>query len=90
MDQFRLDCDLCPTTKEGLEVLRKEPKEATGWHGPYFKGPIPKDEWGNPYAYKAGNGSSSAGYSVTSYGADGLPGGEGDAADIVSGSDSWP
>jgi general secretion pathway protein G len=41
----------------------------------------PKDPWGRPYLYRMERGK---GY-VLSYGEDGLPGGTGEAADIISG-----
>ena len=41
---------------------------------------LPKDPWGNPYVYLL-EGSSD--FSVTSYGADGQPGGQGDDEDLV-------
>ena len=39
---------------------------------------MPKDAWGNDYVYTLENGRPV----VTSYGADGVPGGEGPNADI--------
>lgn len=39
------------------------------------------DPWGNPYEYKK---LSSSSFEVISYGDDGMPGGDGDAADISS------
>jgi general secretion pathway protein G len=42
---------------------------------------IPLDPWGRPYQYRM---EGAKGY-VISYGADGEPGGSGDAADIISG-----
>jgi len=39
------------------------------------------DPWGNPYEYKK---LSSSSFEVVSYGEDGMPGGDGDAADISS------
>jgi len=87
VDQFRLDCDRYPSTQEGLDALRNQPSGATGWHGPYIKQQIPLDPWGNAYQYQT-PGPSGAGYQVESYGADGAPGGDGDNADILGGSDN--
>lgn len=42
---------------------------------------VPLDPWGRPYLYRMNEGK---GY-VLSYGSDGLPGGTGDAADLISG-----
>jgi general secretion pathway protein G len=41
----------------------------------------PTDPWGNPYVYRMN--AQRAG--IISYGSDGVPGGEGDAADVTSG-----
>lgn len=87
IDAFRLDCDRYPSTQEGLDALRNPPSGANGWHGPYLKQQIPNDPWGNPYQY-ACPGPSGQGYQVESYGADGAPGGTGDAQDLTNGSDT--
>ncbi len=42
---------------------------------------VPVDPWGHPYVYRYNNEHSG----VVSYGADGVPGGEGENADITSG-----
>jgi general secretion pathway protein G len=87
IDQFRLDCDRYPTTQEGLDALRNPPSGVTGYRGPYLKQAIPMDPWNNPYIYTC-PGPSGQGYQVESYGADGAPGGTGDNADLVNGSDT--
>jgi len=43
---------------------------------------MPVDPWGNPYQYRMSD--MGKGY-VMSYGSDGLPGGTGEAADLISG-----
>ena len=43
---------------------------------------VPHDPWGRPYQYRMSD--SGKGY-IMSYGSDGLPGGSGDAADMLSG-----
>jgi general secretion pathway protein G len=83
IDQFRLDCDRYPTSKEGFAALRSKPTDITGWHGPYLQKDIGPDPWGNPYHFE----STSHGYVVESFGADGKPGGAYDDADILDGSD---
>ncbi len=55
------------------------PSGADNWRGPYLK-QMPKDPWGNPYAYIR-EGSS---YEVISYGADGQSGGSDIDQDITS------
>jgi general secretion pathway protein G len=42
---------------------------------------VPMDPWGHPYVYRFNNENTG----VLSYGADGVPGGEGENADITSG-----
>ena len=50
---YELDNGSFPTTKQGLESLRKKPSsgpQAHNWNGPYIeKKSI--DPWGTPYAY---------------------------------------
>ena len=43
---------------------------------------VPQDPWGNPYQYRMSD--KGKGY-IMSYGSDGVPGGSGDAADLISG-----
>ncbi|WP_374355818.1 type II secretion system major pseudopilin GspG [Chitinimonas sp.] len=84
LDAFRLDVGRYPTTEEGLAVLRSAPADdapgASRWHGPYLKS-TPKDAWGQDfhYAYPSTHGSD---YDLSSWGADGKEGGEGNDADI--------
>lgn len=80
VDIFRLDVGRYPNSSEGLRVLNERPAGAANWNGPYLKGSIPKDPWGNDYvyAYPGPNG----GVQILSYGADGVPGGEGENADV--------
>lgn len=80
LEVFKLDVGRYPTTEEGLDALTKRPASANGWAGPYIKGELPKDPWGNAYRYA--NPGSQGGIEILSLGADGAPGGEGEAADI--------
>jgi general secretion pathway protein G len=82
LNQFRLDCDRYPTTEEGLEALRVRPGDAQGWRGPYLERPLPPDPWGNPYIYEYPGLDGDDSYLLISYGKDGAPGGEGEAADV--------
>ncbi len=63
-----------------LSDLWNSPGDAR-WKGPYLATPNPSDPWGNAYIYSL-QGNTPV---FTSYGADGAPGGTGDAADITSG-----
>lgn len=77
LDMFELHNGRFPTTEEGLEALRSQPKEVSNWQGPYLKKPIPKDPWSNNYVYKS-PGSHNSDYDLSSLGPDGAEGGEDD------------
>ena len=79
LELFKLDVGRYPSNAEGLQALVTKPASANGWNGPYLKGDLPKDPWGNAYRY-ANSGSGS--FEIVSLGSDGAPGGEGEAADI--------
>ncbi len=81
VDQFRLDTGRYPTTSEGLNMLMTNPG-VQGWDGPYLKKAVPNDPWGRPYNYQSPG--SHGDYDLTSLGADGAPGGEGESKDINS------
>jgi len=72
LDLYRLENHRYPTSDEGLALLKD-----------YLKRQIPKDPWGNPYAYKK-PGPDNRDFEIISYGADGQPGGEGNNMDIIS------
>jgi general secretion pathway protein G len=80
---YKLETGLFPTTEQGLAALRLRPQGVNGWNGPYLPKEIPVDPWGRPYIYKY-PGEHGDEPEIISYGADGQPGGEGIAADIVS------
>lgn len=82
LDAFFIDMGRHPTTEEGLAVLRVQPDGDSKWRGPYLKKEIPKDPWGNAYAYVSPG--RSGGYEIVAYGADGREGGEDDNADVTS------
>jgi general secretion pathway protein G len=82
---YKLDNGMYPSTEQGLQALVELPasgKLPPKWrNGGYLeKSKVPKDPWGNPYVYlQPGlNGD----FDITSYGADGEAGGEGDAKDV--------
>lgn len=80
LELFKLDVGRFPTNEEGLDSLVRRPGNATSWNGPYLKGSaIPVDPWGRPYVYRMTPGKDP---SLTSLGADGAEGGEGENADI--------
>lgn len=82
LDQYRLDVGQYPTTEQGLIALRMSPAQGGRWQGPYLKKDVPLDPWGNPYAYRRPGQHGE--YDIVSLGADGQPGGEGEAADVTS------
>ncbi len=82
LDQFRLDVGRYPSSEEGLAGLMKRPANLAKWDGPYMTKNIPVDPWGNPYIYKFPGEHGD--YDLISYGKDGQPGGEGEAADITN------
>jgi general secretion pathway protein G len=83
LDQYRLDTGHYPTTDQGLAALNAAPANEPKWDGPYLKKAVPPDPWGNPYLYKI-PGEHGSEFDLYSYGKDGQPGGEGEAADIYN------
>ncbi len=86
LQSYYMDCGLYPSQEQGLEALWKKPElfpVPQHWDGPYVDREIPADPWGNAYVYSRllTNGMP---FAISSYGSDGLEGGDGDAADIVS------
>lgn len=80
---YKLDTGLYPTTEMGLASLRAKPQNVNQWQGPYLPKDIPKDPWGREYLYKY-PGENGDEPEIVCLGADGQPGGEGIAADILS------
>jgi len=79
---FKLDVGRYPTTEEGLKALVARQEGVRFWDGPYLEKDVPDDPWGNPYLYKSP--TENAEYEITSLGADGKIGGEGENKDITS------
>lgn len=79
---FRFDIGRYPNTSEGLMALVENPG-IQNWSGPYLeKKRVPVDPWGRDYEYRCPGQNGD--YDIICYGADGVEGGEGDNADIVS------
>jgi general secretion pathway protein G len=83
LDSYKRDVGSFPSTEQELQALRIKPAGVDRWDGPYLQKDIPNDPWGRPYIYKFA-GKTLDKPEIISYGADGLPGGEGYNADIVS------
>jgi general secretion pathway protein G len=82
LDTFRLDVGRYPNSQEGMAALMQRPGGVDRWDGPYLRKDLPPDPWGKPYVYKS-PGDHGA-YDIISYGADGVPGGDGNNRDITS------
>lgn len=82
---FKLDNGFYPETEQGIEALVRAP-EIGRVPKNYRKGGyidrVPTDPWSAPYVYLSPG--THGDYDITSYGADGVPGGEGEDADINS------
>ncbi len=73
VEMYRLDNMRYPTSEEGLQALV---------NGNYVRR-LPDDPWNNPYRYAA-PGPEGRPFQISSLGADGREGGDGDNADIVN------
>lgn len=82
LDQYRLDVGQYPTTEQGLAALTAKPAGAEKWAGPYLKKAVPPDPWGRSYIYKSPGEHGDI--DLLSHGADGQPGGSGEAEDVTS------
>lgn len=76
VDAYMLDVGRPPASL--VELSRSD---ARNWRGPYLRDEIPEDPWGNPYLYRTEGGQFI--YELSSLGADGEPGGEGENADLA-------
>jgi len=84
---YKLDSGSYPTTDQGLQALVEAPTVGElprAWReGGYLeKGKVPSDPWGNEYVYLSPGVHGE--YDLSSFGADGQPGGEGKDKDINS------
>jgi len=82
---YKLDNGVYPTTEQGLQALVEAPETGTAprnWReGGYLeKNRVPKDPWGNDFVYLSPGVNGD--FDLSSYGADGLAGGEGINADV--------
>jgi len=80
---FSFEIGRYPNSNEGLEALIRNPGNMESWKGPYLnKAELPNDPWGKPYVYRCPGQHGD--YDLFSYGPDGVEGGDGENADIVS------
>jgi general secretion pathway protein G len=77
LDSYRLDIGHYP---ESLQALVENEDDEGGWDGPYLNraDEVPLDPWDNAFVYSRDGRS----FSLISYGADGVEGGEGVDTDI--------
>jgi general secretion pathway protein G len=80
LDQYRLDTGHYPTTEQGLVTLVERPANEPKWAGPYLAKAVPLDPWGHPYVFTMPGEHGD--YDLLSYGKDGKPGGQGEAAEV--------
>jgi general secretion pathway protein G len=71
LDAFEVDNGFYPKGKNGLADLVGAPRDLRNWKGPYLKGEIPMDPWGNAYVYESPGKHNPSSYDVASMGPDG-------------------
>jgi len=81
LEMYKLDVGRFPTTEQGLEALVRKPSNAAGWNGPYLKSKeVPLDPWNQEYHYKYPGEKGEL--DIFTYGQNGVPGGDGEDADV--------
>ena len=70
LDAFEVDTGYYPKGRNGLNDLIVQPRDVTGWHGPYLES-IPKDPWGNDYMYECPGKHNPSSYDISSPGSPG-------------------
>ncbi len=82
LDLYRLSEGRYPSETEGLTALIEAPPGAETWNGPYVtKQSAIIDPWGRPYLYVI-PGDGGRDFDLSSLGADGQEGGDGEDEDI--------
>jgi general secretion pathway protein G len=82
---FKLDSGNYPTTAQGLQALVEQPESGNlskNWRKGGYLDKIPKDPWGNDYLYVSPGVHGD--FDISSYGGDGVAGGEDKDKDINS------
>lgn len=78
LDAYEVDVGSYPQGKSGLTSLIQQPREGTGWKGPYLQKEVPLDPWGNAYVYECPGKHNVNGYDLSSMGLDARLGTEDD------------
>jgi general secretion pathway protein G len=88
LELYKLDNGRYPTVEQGLKALVREPiaepRPRRYPAGGYVKREALVDPWGLPYEYEIPGEWNSHSFDLSSFGADGLEGGEGNNADITN------
>jgi general secretion pathway protein G len=84
IDLYEVDNGVYPSK---LDDLVSKPGDASNWKGPYLKKGLPKDPWGNAYAYSFPGSHNAESYDLFSPGRDKQ---EGSEDDIVNWETSSP
>ena len=76
---YEVDNGKYPNTSQGIASLLVKPSgapEPKSWKGPYLQNmtELPKDPWGNEYAYLCPGAKNASGFDLFSYGPDGQAG----------------
>jgi len=82
LEGYRLDAGVYPTTSQGLDALVRAPTlppVPTRWRPDGYLPSVPRDPWNHAYQYACVDGRH---FTLRSLGADGEPGGDGEAADV--------
>lgn len=83
LDMYKLDVGSYPTSEQGLNALIENPGDIKRWNGPYLrKAKVPLDPWNNEYRYTSPGEHGK--FDISSLGADGKEGGEGEDQDLNS------
>lgn len=83
LDLYRLELGRYPSQEEGLAALVEAPGDAESWNGPYVrKANTIIDPWRRPYIYVMPGEHGD--FDLSSLGADGQEGGEGEDKDLTS------
>lgn len=85
LNQFEVDNGFYPSTDQGLQALVTQPnigREAKKWRKGGYLDRLPQDPWGSDYHYLSPGAHGP--FDISSYGADGLPGGDENNADVNS------
>ncbi len=83
LQMFKLDTGRYPMSGEGLQALRTAPGGVRNYQKGGYLTKDPLDPWRNAYIYTC-PGIHGDEFDIVSYGGDGVPGGEGEDADIES------